>query len=434
MSARRAMSLHRRNARGSREELVARQHARFRQLVAHVAERSPYYARLIRERGIDPARARPTDFPVLTKELLMEHYDEIATDPRVRKKEIARFLANSRDHRELFAGAFRIVHGSGTSGQICYIAYRPSEWLRGASQFERVVRLGWRKRVAFVGAAGGHFTGVSLASPVDPVSAFFYDQRVFDINRPPGEIVAGLNAFRPRVLSGYATMIRELAERQRAGELRIRPQIVLFGGEAVSPADRRYVYRTFKCVVRRCYASTEHLYMAFDLGWPPGMYLLEDELIFEIEEDCTLVTNLFNRTVPLIRHRMDDVLAPPPPDAGSNGPYRIVGDVVGRKEHAAVFVNEAGERDSISPHVLGELYVEGLSKFQFRLTGDRSFRFVAQPEADAEPDEVARRARARLKELLSEKRMSNIAFEVEISSSVPMDPKTGKFRLVVQAD
>jgi len=417
----------------SREQLEARNLAKFRELAAFVKRRSPYYARIIEERGIDPAQAVVQDFPVLSKELLMEHFDEISTDPRIRKAPIEKFLAAHRNPRKLMHGRYRVIHGSGTSGRVCYIAYTKAEWMRGVVQFERIVRSGFRKKIAFVGAIHGHFAAASMAVPAG-LARLSYRVKMFDVNLPMDEIVAGVQRYKPRILAGYGRVLRGLAEAQQAGRLDIAPAVVINGGEALSGTDRRFIRDAFNKVhVRDAYATTEHLYMAFDLYIPPGFYLIEDELIFEPQEDRTLVTNLFNRTVPLIRHRMDDVFTPAPETEWHNPPYRTIGRIVGRFEHAPVFLNETGEKDSINPHVLGEFQVPGLKQFQFRIVDATSFRFMAVLDKDTN-GEVAQGIRDGLAALLTRKRMRNVQFEVELVDHLPHDPKTGKFRLIVRPE
>ena len=80
-----------------RKEFEALKVDKFRRLVRHVRERSPYYRRIIEERNIDVDRCQPSDFPVLTKSLLMQHFDEISTVPGVTKQAIAEFLTRSHD-------------------------------------------------------------------------------------------------------------------------------------------------------------------------------------------------------------------------------------------------------------------------------------------------------------------------------------------------
>jgi phenylacetate-coenzyme A ligase PaaK-like adenylate-forming protein len=70
---------------------------KFRRLARHAYERSPYYRRITAERVIDVATCEPHEFPVLTKSLLMSHFDEIVTAPGITKETIARFLTRSKD-------------------------------------------------------------------------------------------------------------------------------------------------------------------------------------------------------------------------------------------------------------------------------------------------------------------------------------------------
>lgn len=424
-----------RNLRSTREELLTHTLARFRLRLAWAAEHSAYYKDLCRRERIDPLRARPEDLPVLTKRDLIERFDEISTDRRVRRETIDGFLARSRDPRDLYLDRFHVVHSSGTSGEVCYVVYNRREWIHATSNFTRVVLPGIARRVAFVGATNGHYAAVALATaPTCAAIGLLYRVRAFHVNLPAAEIVRGIEAFAPSALVGYAGTLRMLAEAKRRGELRLRPRLLVSSGEVLLPQDRAFLRETFGVPVRNLYASTEHLYMAVDVPERKGegMYLLEDELIFELQEDCTLVTNLFNVTVPLFRYRMDDVLRPAARQ-GLHGPYRIVETLVGRAEHAPVFVNARGERDSIHPIVLAEFYVRGVAAFQFRLTGPDSFRFLAQMEEGVHAGEVEKEVAARLRVLLREKGMENVRFSIERVPELSPDPTTGKFRLIVPA-
>ena len=93
----------------TRAELEAQKLGKFRRLVRHAQRHSPYYRRIIAERGIDVATSTPRDFPVLTKSLLMQHFDEIVTAPGVTKSAIAEFLTRSRNPAELFLNRYRVI-------------------------------------------------------------------------------------------------------------------------------------------------------------------------------------------------------------------------------------------------------------------------------------------------------------------------------------
>lgn len=426
---------HRCNSRLTRAQLEELQLAKFRRLAAFARERSPYYGALMRERGIDPATARPEDFPVLTKAEVGEHFDAMVTDRRITRAGIAEFLARSTDPRELFEGRYHVLHTSGTSGTVGYFVFSHEAWIKGASHVVRASPLRLRRRVAYVAATKGHFAGVSLIlAGNDGTNRLFYEVRTYDVGQPLPRLVADLNAQQPHALVGYAAALRVLGEAQERGELRIAPEHVGNGGEPLSLEAKAYLERIFGVRVMNGYASSEHLYMAMTFPGQDGMQLLEDDLIFELRPDCTCVTNLFNEVLPLIRYRMDDVLIPETSGA-SRSPFTRVREIVGRQENALTFLNERGEEDFIHPIVIVELVIRGLHAWQVVLLDKISFRVRAQFEpglAYAQREETVEALRRKLSELLAEKEMRNVRFEIDPVESLAVDPKSGKFRLVVR--
>lgn len=432
----RALWEHGRNLRLTRPQLEAAQLVKFRRLIALIQSRSPYYRALMEQRGLDPRTCVPTDFPILTKEEVNAHFDEMVTVRGLRRREIAAFLERSADPEELFQGRYHVLHTSGTSGTMGLFVFSHEAWIKGASHVVRAAPLRWRRRVAYVAATRGHFAGVSLMlAGNDGTNALFHDVRTFDVGRPLPEIVAELNEFQPQALTGYAAVLKVLGEAQERGELRIRPAHVGNGGEPLLADAKAYLERVFQVRVMNGYASSEHLYMGMTLPGVEGMHLLEDDLIFELGPDHTCVTNLFNDVLPLIRYRMDDVLIP---DAAGESPYPFtrVKEIVGRHEDALTFTNEHGQEDFIHPIVIVELVIPGLKAWQIVLESRTSFRFRARFEERLTADEVLatrERIRAKLSALLAEKEMRNVSFEIEAVESVAIDPLTGKFRLVLRA-
>ncbi len=168
---------------------------------------------------------------------------------------------------------------------------------------------------------------------------------------------------------------------------------------------------------------------------PPNgdkIVLNDHDLVFEFMPDHTLVTNLFNYTLPLIRYRMADVLRPVP--SGEHAPYLVIESLVGRNELQPKFKNRDGIEDFISPHTINEVFVAGVTRFQLQLTGDDSFDFMIclDPKLGA-PEQVAAVAgvRARLGEILARKHMENVRFDVVPVGDLPVNPRTRKFQLIV---
>ena len=426
---------HARVLRMSRPELEAQQTRKFRKLVALAFERSPFYRSIIQDRGLDVARCRPTDFPVLTKQLVAENFDRIVTDPRLTKARIAQFLDQSHDPGEFLDGQYHVLHSSGTSGSVGLTVFSHQAWMKGASQMLHVLPLRWRTRVAFVAAVRGHFAGASLlVTGNHSTNRFFFNVQTFDVSQPSSDTIGALNKFQPKGLTGYAGILKQLAEAQLAGELRIHPSVVVSGAEPLRPQCRNLLQRAFGAPVVNAYASSEHLFMALTLPGSDGMFLLEDDLIFELHDDFTCVTNLFNDALPLIRYRMDDLLRPEP-DPTARYPFVRIRDVVGRSEDMAVFLNRDGVEDGIHPSLIGELLVPGLNSWQLQLIDQTAFVFRARfdPGRSREQKQAIRiEVRQRLSAILAEKRLDNVRFEIEEIDHLRPDPVTGKTRMILK--
>jgi len=436
----------RRNARMSREEFEAMKLAKFRQLVRYANERSPYYGQLIADRQIDLDRCEPRDFPPLTKSILMANFDRIVTDRTVTKAGIAAFLTGSRDPSELFLDRFRVIHTSGSSGEVGYFVYSKEDWVRGLARGMRPrsardrmpkKRHRGRLRVAYYGAVGGHFAGVTMISAATRgIMRLLMTVRFYEVNDPLPPILAQLNEFQPDVVTGYTGALTILAAKQREGALRIAPVLIGTAGESMSATERKTLEEAFGCQARNGYGSSEHLMMGHAAPGGATMLLYDDDLIYEMFDDHTLVTNLFNFTVPLVRYRMADILRPVSKKTDPASPYLEIESLVGRSEFMPRFTNEDGGDDFISPHTINEIFVAGVSRFQLQVTGPASFRFLVCLDAQLSAE---RRAEAlsgvntRLREILAQKKMSNVVFEVRVVEDIPVNPRSRKFQLIVDA-
>jgi len=428
------------NQQLTRAELKAVQLEKFRKLASHANQHSAYYQRVISKNNIDVANCTPDQFPVLTKPLLMQHFDDIVTDRRISKEGISKFLSHSTDPNELLFDQFHIVHTSGSSGQIGYFVFSEADWGRGMAQGPRVERqsntkIGFqRPRMAYFGAIGGHFGGVSMMSTSQRgILKWLMKLSLNEVNDPLPKVIAHLNEFQPHVVVGYTTALKILAEKQLSGELNISPVAVSTGGEAQTDRDRELFSRAFNCVISNAYGCSEHLMMGYSRPDGKTMELYDDNLIYEIYDDHSIITNLFNFTLPLIRYRMTDIFRLVEDD-NSADPYLLIHSLVGRSEIVPKFENRDGIEDFISAFTIIELFIPGVNRFQMRLKSKTSFQFAICPSIDQ--DESARSAaicatQQRLVEVLSQKHMENVSFDVLVVDDLPVNKKTGKFQLIV---
>jgi phenylacetate-CoA ligase len=435
-----ARLLCRSNQRLSRSAFEQRRLGRFRDFATFVRSNSPYYGRIMEERNIDPARCTPDQFPVLTKTDLIRNFNEIITVRDLTYQDVTDFLHKPSPPETKLRNRYVVIHTSGSSGEVGFFLYDSKAWARATAALSRAKGLSFlttkRKKIAFMGATQGHFAGVTSACAVRlfPLS-LFYQLKTFEINRPLREAITALNAYKPDILVGYGSALKMLAEKQLEGELKIAPEVVTNSGEPMLAADKQVMELAFGKCIRNFYTCSEHMFMGLKEAWQDSMCLFEDELIFEIHPDHTLVTNIFNRTLPLIRYRMSDILTPL--DRSEHLPYQAIAEVAGRVESQARFKNVHGSVDGISPHTINEILVPHVRQFQMRLRSPESFEFAVVLQSGIREDQkrdALSAARSTLTAILVEKEMNNVTFEIPTVDEIPVDAKTGKFRLIVNLE
>jgi phenylacetate-CoA ligase len=233
----------RRRERWDAEAIRVWQLDRLRDLARFAREHSPFYRKLYS--GIDLSGPfSPTDLPVVDKAAVMDHFDEVVTDPRLRLGEVRAFLGDE-ERAGCFAGEFRILSTAGTSGRRGLFVLGREEWIAVMAsmlRWQRLIglgpRLGRRVRVATVGA--GNALHASRLLPLG-VNVGLYEFRFLSVTDPMDSIVAALNDYQPDLLAPYASVAGLLALEQVEGRLSIHPRIVVTHSELLSDAVVRRV-------------------------------------------------------------------------------------------------------------------------------------------------------------------------------------------------
>jgi putative adenylate-forming enzyme len=287
----------------SLDRLKDRAHLEFLQqqwtsrLLEQVAARSPYYR--------DYA-GRPFDaWPVMSKDKWMAHFDVINT-VGARLADLTAFAANAEATRN-FSPTWRghtVGFSTGTSGHRGLFFVSPEERARWAGTlFGRMLRINplREERLALVLRAG---------SPLyERASTLRLRFRYFDQAQPWEAIVSGLLAYRPTILVAPARVLALLAR----DAARLRPRRVISVAEVLDDLDRTRIEAAFGVRTEQIYQATEGLLgTTCESG---TLHLMEPYVLIEpqwLDAERTrftpLVTDLWRRTQPVIRYRMNDVL------------------------------------------------------------------------------------------------------------------------------
>jgi phenylacetate-CoA ligase len=136
-------------------------------------------------------------------------------------------------------------------------------------------------------------------------------------------IVEHIASARPMVLRGMPTSLELLVEHMQAVRLRgsIQPALVLTFAETLLPTTRRRLEQEFGAPVTQEYGLTEVGCVAQECPQRTGLHVNPIDFHVEILDPSTgtavpdgnegeiVVTNLYNRVVPLVRYRTGDIAA-----------------------------------------------------------------------------------------------------------------------------
>ena len=134
-----------------------------------------------------------------------------------------------------------------------------------------------------------------------------------------GRFLAELERRRPDAIVAYVNPIDEVArEIERRGEAtRWAPRSIVVGAERLHDFQRERIERVFRAPVHETYGSREFMLIGAQCERRTGLHITADQLVVEVLDDDgtptprglegnVVVTDLFNRGMPLIRYATGD--------------------------------------------------------------------------------------------------------------------------------
>jgi phenylacetate-coenzyme A ligase PaaK-like adenylate-forming protein len=419
--------------RWPRERLEAHQREQLEALVRHAREHTPYYR--------DRLPAGPVELsalPTLDKAALMDHFDELVADRRLRRDALLEHL-DGLDHDALYLGEHRAMTTSGSSGRKGLFVYdRPgfvgclSLFLR-CNAFTGVSPRIPRLKIAAIG--GGSPTHMSRRGAVT-LSIGLHRILSLPVTMPIARLVAALNAFQPDYVNAFPSMAALLADEQLAGRLRIAPERMTTSSELRTPEVTERMVAAFGVRPFDIYATTEGLW-GCSCEHDAGIHLFEDMALVEnVDADGRLVpdgepgarllvTNLFNRVQPLIRCEVSDLVTIDSEPCPCGRTLRRMRAIDGRADDVLVLGGVA-----VHPLQFGVVTADrDVREFQVVQHGDRIRLRVALRE-QAPVAEATHRLRERLAERLAEAGAGGTPIEVETCAEIERPP-WGKLQMIV---
>jgi phenylacetate-coenzyme A ligase PaaK-like adenylate-forming protein len=417
--------------RWSAERIAAHQTQALRGVLRNALAHSRFHAR--RLGALDPDRFELADLrslPTMTKAEMMASFDDVVTDPRIRRAEVERLLAETSDTPHLLAGEYVCLASGGSSGVRGIFVWH---WEDLGDYFMSLMR----PRIARATASGGsgRMVGAIVAAgsavhatraTVSLISGDLFDVLPIPATLPLPEIVARLNERQPTMLVAYATLLSVLAREQEAGRLAIAPATI-GGTSEVFPLERRAeIARVFGCAVNNTFGSSEGLNGVSQHG-EAAIEMASDLAIVELVDEHdrpvppgepsakVLLTSLYNRAQPLIRYELADRMVQHPP-AASHGHLRVT--VEGRTDDVFAYGDLR-----VHPFAMRTVFVKtpAVSEYQVRQT-PRGIDACVVANASLDSSALA----GRLRDALASAGVPEPTVELATVDRIARHPETGK--------
>jgi phenylacetate-CoA ligase len=411
------------------------QRDQLRTLLLHAVERSPFHARRLLR--IDPERfelEQLPELPVMSKEQMMSSFDELLCDRRLTRGRVDGHLAALGMEPRLLDDEYVCLASGGSSGLRGVFVQTLDEYLEFVAC---VIRRGMAGVIAAGGPPPSGFPIGMIAAAAPIHSSGFgaavstgYPVRLIPApaTLPVAEVVRQLNDTQPPALLAHTSKLVTLAAERRAGRLRIGPRAITAMGETVTAEDRGAIEAAFGIPLITQFTSTEGLVGQSD----PGSEVVSfagDACIVELVDANNqpvpegvpsakaLITNLHNRTQPLIRYELTDrfIRYPSDPRTGS-----VRATVEGRADDVFHYADIA-----IDPLVIRTVMVrtQGALEYQVRQT-ERGIDIAIIAEGELNPTVVA----AALAQSLNAAGLPDPEVRVREVTDVARHPETGKAR------
>lgn len=316
--------------------VIAYQNEQLQKIIQHAYRSVPYYTRLFDEHGIKPEDIRsPEDLPripVLTKDLLKKHFDELW----------------SRDfQRDQLADG----HTSGTTGTPMEVLYDPGMMAMTYAALDRQYRWAGAKlerggdRVAVI--RGNIIVPLTQKKPPFWRVNYVHQQMLLSNFHMSEENLPAyfeaLRRFKPVVLDGYPSSVYVLAKVLLNRNERLPLKAVLTSSETLFDFQREAMEEAFQCKVFDYYGAAERVVFSAECERHEGHHLFPEYGITEVlgddgqplpdgEEGIMVGTSLQNYGMPMIRYVSNDRTAIKTVRCGCGRPFAMMEDVTTKAE------------------------------------------------------------------------------------------------------
>lgn len=423
-----------------RHQILVEQHKALHDLLNHVKNHSPFYQHHYQHIDLSKITIDTlTKLPLMNKSLLMDHWDQVCCHPTLTKATAEQHLEafnQGKTDQVLWQDDIYITATGGSSGVRGLLVWDLDFFsVVGAAAFRYQHKDEIKKpingpiKIAAITAPTLAHASTPLFSICQNTDA---ESTHIPSDLPIDELCKRLEALQPSHLIGYSTVIEEVAHHALAGKVNIKPQRVSTNSEPLTDTARKTIREAWGLEVNNMWGSVEAGMMGIEDDRHLGLILNEDLIIFETLnealEPCDepeqikhlAITNLFNKTLPLIRYVVDDAIQLKESDETA---YRIVEAILGRSDDWFQY-GDLRIHPMVYRHVLGQ--VESIEGYQVQQTERGAHILIIQNKAIDEA-----KLHQDLVRSLEKSGLKNPEITMAFVKDIPRHQQTGKTKRFV---
>lgn len=339
----------------SRAQITALQERRLREMLVFAKNNSPWYAERFKHINADTFKLSDlAQIPIMSKNDLMDNWDTIVTDNRLKLVEVSKFMVEQTGC-DLFYG-YHIFGSGGSSGRRGIFVWDPEElstmlagWLRYAyrDDFQNI-----KPNERMVVASVASVIPVHLGPFIYPAKVIPQMQSiVLGADYPIETLIDALNKHQPTHLNGYPSIVSRLAEHALHGDLKISPRRLILGSEPLFPQMLETINKAWPtAIVNNLYGCTDTGAHAIGCDYSgSNLHLNEDLVIIEPvdihntpvkigqKSDKILATTLHHKSLPLFRYELDDSITVSDKPCPCGASFKLIESITGRNEDNFVY-------------------------------------------------------------------------------------------------
>jgi phenylacetate-CoA ligase len=406
----------------SRERLADYQLNRLRALLAHAGQHVPYYKKLFRRVGFDPASVRDVSdlgaLPLLDRETVRANTSELIAD-------------NISPRRMLY-----FTTGGSTGTPLGVYNLRDAGGRERAFMFKQWQRVGFdpRERRAMLRGWAVHNRRHWRYEASERAYVFS------NFHMTPDNAAEYARVMRARHLSylhSYPSAVIDFARQlEHLGLEPPRFKVILASSENLYPGQREFIESFYGARLYSWYGHTEDLILAGECEVSNRYHIFPEYGVAEVlREDGTparsagelgelVGTTIDNYVMPLIRYRTDDWVVVGPASCECGRPYRLLEATRGRSQDMLV-----GKLDNLISLTALNIHTDEFDRVQ-------QLQFYQRERGKVEL-RIRRRAgyserdSRRILAALAKKMGDTMEVELSFPDDIPLVP-SGKFRFVIQ--